>query len=206
MAKLLHIESSPRGDRSASITVARQFIDAYRAAHPGDTVETLNLWTANLPEFNNAIIESKYAILSGQKQTPEQVAAWAAVVRVADQFKAADKFVFSLPMWNFGIPYKLKHWIDVIAQPGQTFTFSPETGYKGLVTGKPTVAIYARGGAYGPGTGAESYDAQSTYLKQLLGFIGITDLKEIFVEPTGSAKDEAVAKGTAKAKEIAAKF
>ena len=190
MSKLLHIEASPRGERSASITVARQFIDSYRKAHPGDTVETLDLWQADLPEFDGATIDAKYAVLHGQAHTPEQAQAWAAVVKVAEQFKAADKYVFSLPMWNFGIPYKLKHWIDVIVQPGLTFSFSPDTGYKGLVTGKRAVAIYARGGAYGPGTGMEAYDVQSTYLKQLLGFIGLTDVTAIFVEPTMAGPQE----------------
>src|ERR1700677_801112 len=199
MSKILHIQSSPRGDRSASITVARHFIETYKSAHPGDTVETLDLWKANLPEFDGPAMESKYAILSGQKFTPEQEQAWVKVVATADYFKSFDKYIFSLPMWNFGIPYKLKHWIDVIAQPGVAFSFSPETGYQGLVTGRPAVVVYARGGAYGPGSGGESYDAQSTYFKQVLGFIGITDVKEIFVEPTGSAKDEPVAKGKAKA-------
>ncbi len=206
MSKLLHIQSSPRGDRSASTTVAREFITAYKAAHPGDTVETLDLWATKLPEFDGPTMEGKYAIMHGDKFTPEQERGWAEVVRVAEYFKSFDKYVFSLPMWNFSIPYKLKHWIDVIAQPGLAFSFSPETGYTGLITGKSTAVVYARGGAYGPGTGAEGYDAQSSYLKQVLGFIGLTDLKEIFVEPTLSAKDEALAKGTAHAKEIAANF
>jgi FMN-dependent NADH-azoreductase len=207
MPKLLHIQASPRGDRSASITVARHFIDLYGKAHPGDTVETLDLWKADLPEFDGATIDAKYAVMHGEKHTAEQAQAWANVVRVADQFKAADKYVFSLPMWNFGIPYKLKHWIDVIAQPGLTFSFSPETGYKGLVTGRPAVAIYARGGAYGPGTGMEAYDAQSTYLKQLLGFIGITDLKTILVEPTlAGPKEDALKAGNEKARELASSF
>ena len=205
MSKVLHIVASPRG-RSASTAVAKHFLASYLAAHPEDTVETLDLWTANLPEFDGAAIDAKYAILHGETFTPEQTAAWSAVVSVAEQFKAADKFVFSLPMWNFGIPYKLKHWIDVIAQPGLTFSFSPETGYTGLVNGKPAVAIYARGGAYGPGTGGEGYDAQTSYLKQVLGFIGITDLKEILVEPTLGDKDGALAKGNAKADEIAPTF
>ena len=61
------------------------------------------------------------------------------MTKIAEHFKSADKYVFSLPMWNFGIPYKLKHFIDVLVQPGLTFSFSPETGYKGLVTGKPAV-------------------------------------------------------------------
>ncbi|SDT88343.1 FMN-dependent NADH-azoreductase [Verrucomicrobium sp. GAS474] len=209
MSKVLHISASPRGERSASTTVARHFLDAYLAAHPGDTVETLDLWTANLPEFDGAALDAKYAILHGQPFTPEQAAAWTAIVSLAEQFKAADKFVFSLPMWNFGIPYKLKQWIDLIAQPGLTFSFSPETGYTGLVTGKPAVAVYARGGAYGPGTGAEGYDAQTTYFRQVLGFVGVTDLREILVEPTlagGEAKDAAVAVAKGRADEIAHTF
>jgi len=206
MAKLLHIEASPRGNRSSSIAVARHFIESYLAAHPGDTVETLDLWHTELPEFNGATIDAKYAVLHGQKHTPEQLQAWQAVVKIADHFKSADKYLFSLPMWNFGIPYKLKHFIDVLLQPGLAFSFTPGEGYKGLITGKPAVAIYARGGAYGPGTGAEAYDQQSVYLKQVLGFIGFTDIKEIFVEPTATsptAKDEAVTAGNAKATELA---
>ena len=205
MSKVLHIVASPR-DRSASTAVAKHFLASYLAAHPGDTVETLDLWATKLPEFDGPTIDAKYAVMHGEHFTDAQAAAWNAVVSVAEQFKAADKFVFSLPMWNFGIPYKLKHWIDVIAQPGLTFSFSPETGYTGLVTGKPAVAIYARGGAYGPGTGGEGYDAQTSYLKQVLGFIGITDLKEILVEPTLGDKDGALAKGNAKADEIAPTF
>jgi FMN-dependent NADH-azoreductase len=205
MSKVLHLVSSPRGDRSASLTVAKTFLEAYKAGHPGDEIETLDLWTTPIPEFDGATINSKYAIMHGQAFTPEQDAAWKAVVKLAEHFKSADKYVISLPMWNFGIPYKLKHYIDVIVQPGLTFSFSPDTGYKGLVTGKPITAIYARGGAYGPGSGAEGYDAQSTYLKQVLGFIGFTDIKEIFVEPT-LQKADAVDTGKAKAKEVAAGF
>lgn len=209
MAKLLHIQSSPRGNRSASIAVAKQFIESYRAAHPGDTVETLDLWQAKLPEFDGATLDAKYAVLNGQPHSPEQLAAWKAVVAIADHFKSADKLVVSLPMWNFSIPYKLKHYFDLLAQPGLTFSFTPAEGYKGLVTGKTLVVIYARGGAYGPGTGAEGYDQQSVYLKQFFGFIGFTGIREIFAESTLSgpaAKDAAVAAASQIASELAAKF
>jgi FMN-dependent NADH-azoreductase len=198
MPKLLHIEASPRGKRSASITVAEHFIETYRTAHPGDTVETLDLWQAGLPEFDGATVDAKYAIMHGQQFTPEQQQSWDGVTKIAAHFKSADKYLISLPMWNFGIPYKLKQFIDVLVQPGLAFSFSPETGYKGLITGKPVVVVYARGGAYGPGSGMEAYDAQSTYMKQVLGFIGFTDIKEIFVEPTlasATSKDDAVAAG-----------
>lgn len=206
MAKLLHIETSPRGNRSASLAVAKQFIESYHAAHPGDTVETLDLWQAKLPEFDGATLDAKYAVLHGLPHTPEQLQAWQAVARIADHFKSADKYVVSLPMWNFSIPYKLKHYIDLLVQPGLTFSFTPAEGYKGLVTGKSLLALYARGGAYGPGTGAEAYDQQSAYLKQILGFIGFTDIREIFVEPTlasPASKEEALAAANRKAVELA---
>jgi FMN-dependent NADH-azoreductase len=208
MSKLLYIESSPRGDRSASVTVAHRFLDAYRAKHPGDTIETLDIWHANLPEFDGATINAKYTVMHGKNPTGDEMGAWEAVKKIADRFKSADKYVFSLPMWNFGVPYKLKHYFDVLVQPGLTFQHT-EQGYKGLVTGKKALAIYSRGGAYGPGTGAEGYDMQSTYLRQILGFIGITGIQEIFVEPTlasATSKEEAVAASTAKAEALAATF
>jgi FMN-dependent NADH-azoreductase len=209
MAKLLHIQTSPRGSRSASQAVAEHFIDSYRNTHHGDTVETLNVWQAQFPELDGAIIDAKYAIVHRQPHSPEQVHAWKAVARLADHFKSADKYIVSLPMWNFGIPYKLKHYIDLLVQPGLTFGFTQEEGYKGLVTGKPLVAIYARGGAYGPGSGAEAADQQSTYLKQILGFIGFTNIQEIFVEPTlrsPTSKEEALSVANRKAVELAAHF
>ena len=118
MAKLLHIQTSPdvaaarhrRQWRSIlSIPIATRI-----AAIP---VETLNVWQAQLPEFDGATIDAKYAIAHGQPHSPEQVHAWKAVARVADHFKSADKYIVSLPMWNFGIPYKLKHYIDLLVQP-----------------------------------------------------------------------------------------
>jgi FMN-dependent NADH-azoreductase len=209
MARLLYIEASPRKKRSASIGIAGTFIDEYRRTHPGDKVETLDLWHLSMPEFDGQVIDSKYAILHGLEHTPEQKRAWRAVEDLISQFTGADKYLFSLPMWNFGIPYKLKHYIDVIVQPGYTFSFSPEEGYKGLVTEKPVAAIYARGGAYGPGTGAESYDLQKPYLEHILGFIGFRNFKTIIVEPTLSTpeeKDKSMKSATKLAKTIAASF
>ena len=163
MARLIHIQTSPRGSRSASQAVAAHFIESYCAAHPGDTVDMLDLWKTELPEINGTMLDAAYAIKHGQPHSPEQLHVWQAVVRIADRFKSADKYLVSLPMWNFSIPYKLKHYIDLLVHRGLTFSFTPGEGYKGLVTGKPLVAVYARGGAYGPGSGAEGWDQQSKY-------------------------------------------
>ena len=209
MARMLYIEASPRKERSASIEVARAFIDEYERTHPGDAVETVDLWHTSIPEFDGHVIDSKYAILHGLEHTEEQKRAWRAVEDLISQFTGADKYVFSLPMWNFGIPYKLKHYIDVIVQPGYTFSYSPEKGYEGLVTGKPVVSIYASGGAYGPGTGAESYDLQKAYLELILGFMGFNDFHKITIASTlgpQEEKEKNMAAALEQAKTMAANF
>ncbi len=204
MAKLLYIEASPRKARSASIQVARAFLDAYRAAHPADQVETLDLWQTPLPELDETLINARYALIQGEGHSSEQAAAWARVAMLAERFKSADKYLFSLPMWNFGIPYKLKHLIDAITHPGLTFSFAPETGYQGLVTGKPAVVVYARGGEYPAGSPAEGYDLQKRYFEQWLGFIGITAVQAVVVEPTLAAGPEGAERAKAAASQKAA--
>ncbi len=191
MAKLLYIESSPRKERSKSIEVSNAFLEAYKAANPSDEVVTLDLWDKQLPEFDGYTIDAKYQVLHGQGFDADQATAWQAVVDVCDEFKSADKYVISVPMWNFGVPYKFKHYIDVIAQPGQTFSFDPATGYSGLVTGKPVAVIYARGGSYG-GEGS-GMDHQKPYVEQILGFFGFTEIHPVVIEPTLAAPDDLAA-------------
>jgi FMN-dependent NADH-azoreductase len=186
MQRLLYIESSPRKIRSASISVSKSYIEAYTQAHPTDTVEMLDLWDTPLPELTEPVLGAKYAILHGQNPSEEDRRNWASVEKLINHFKSADKYVFSLPMWNFGIPYVLKHYIDILVQPSYTFAYSADEGYKGLVTGKPATLIYARGGSYG--ASAEE-DHQTTYMKLILGFIGITDIEEIIIQPTLGGED-----------------
>lgn len=204
MAKLLYIESSPRKERSYSIAVAKEFLDAYRTANPGDTVETIDLWDLDLPEFDGATINAKYQVMHGESPTDAEKSAWERVRKVFDHFNGADKYLFSVPMWNFGIPYKLKHYIDVIAQPGMAFSFSPESGYTGLVEGKVAV-VYAQGGSYGD---SAEMDFQSRYMDLLLGFFGLTDVTNIVVGPTANPLQSAEAKtqAIARARDIAAAF
>lgn len=183
MSKLLYLESSPRKDRSASIEVAQSFITAFQDADAKNEVSTLDLWSLQLPEFNGDLINAKYKVLHGENPTDEETSAWNEISKIVAQFTDTDSYLFSLPMWNFSIPYKLKHFFDVIVQPGLTFSFSPESGYQGLVTGKPATMIYARGGEYGS-NGTSAMDFQKTYMELILGFIGFQDIKTVLVEPT----------------------
>jgi FMN-dependent NADH-azoreductase len=187
MSRLLYIKASPINERSYSAAVADAFVEAYKKAHPKDEVKVLDLFTAKLPAFDGAAVSGKYKIMHGKPHSNEEKRAWEKVVAVIDEFKDADKYVMAVPMWNFSIPYRLKQYIDVIVQPGQTFTVDSAGNYKGLVTGKPVLVVYARGGEYAAGTASEAFDLQKKYLELILGFIGFTDVRSVIVEPTLAA-------------------
>lgn len=208
MPKILHIQASPRGNESFSTRAAEAFLASFAAAHKGYQIETLDLFRAPIPEFRAPAAKAKYAVMSGREPEGEAEEAWRPVIDAIRQFKSAAVYVVSAPMWNFSIPYRLKNYIDVITQPGLTFRFSPQTGYTGLVTGRPVVLVLARGGAYGSGTGGEAYDHQVTYLRTFLGFIGFTDIRTVLVEPTLHAgpqgAEAALAKAMAELRALAA--
>lgn len=206
MARLIYIESSPRRGRSHSVETAHAFLDAYRKSHREDQIVTIDLWKKMLPQFNGDVINAKYALYHNKPHTEEQAKAWKAVEEIIGEFKDGDKFVISLPMWNFGIPYKLKHYIDVLVQPGYTFSYSPEAGYKGLVTGKKMLLICARGGSYGPKSGTQELDFQIPYMKTILQFIGFDKIDTLIVESTLSGTPEEIEKRLTNAKEQAKKL
>jgi len=184
MAKLLHIEASPRKQRSHSITVAEEFLSAYKVKNPSTEIETLDIWRMDLPQFDGAALEAKYAVIGGDNPSNEQEKAWGEIQKLFAQFNNADIYLISVPMWNFGIPYRLKQYIDVITQPGMAWSYSPEESYKGLLQNKRAVVVYSSGDSYAQGTGFEAYDLQKPYLNLWLNFIGITDITTLNVEAT----------------------
>ena len=181
MSKILYLQASPRTGRSHSLAVAAAFLEAYREKDPGAEVVALDLFKADLPPFDGLLVNAKYNILHGQPHPPEEAAAWRQVEGIITQFTAADKYVLATPMWNFSIPYRLKQYLDIIVQPSYTFTYSPEAGYQGLVTGKPLFVTYARGGQYPPGTPGEAFDLQVKYVELIFGFMGFTDIHSVIV-------------------------
>lgn len=200
MARLIHIEVSPLKERSQSTAVAERFLDAYRNAHPADDILAMDLWDVNLPPFDAETIDAKFAVLRTQAFTPAQWERWEAVRAVSRRFNAADKYVFSVPMWNFGVPYPLKHFIDVVTLPGENWTWSKEKGYEPLLSGKKALLIYSSANDY-TDAGRDS-DFQKPYLRRWLRFIGVDAIREINVAPT-LADAEAVAERRAAAIEEA---
>lgn len=180
MSRILYIESSPRGTASSSSTVSTFFLDELLKANPTYQIKTINLWERDLPELNSTILDAKYNILHGVEHTAEQKQAWFNVENIISEFKSYDKYVISVPMWNFSIPYVLKHYFDLLIQPGYTFSYS-STGYKGLVTDKPILVVYSRGSSYSENS---VQDFQKSYMETVLKFIGFTNIQSIIIEPT----------------------
>ncbi len=182
MASLLKIDVSPRGDHSVSRKLGNEFLEQFQQANPGSTVITRNLATTNMPFVDLPWIMGAYS--PEEARTPEHKAA----LKLGDEFiaeiKAADHILLTTPMYNFAVPAVLKAWIDHICRIGQTFKVNADGSYAGLIEGKKATIIIASSGNYGPGSPAESYNAEKPYLKLVLGFLGIKDVT--FVDAGGT--------------------
>jgi FMN-dependent NADH-azoreductase len=180
MSRMLHISASPRGKNSESIAIAESLLAAYRESHPDDTVETFDLWEGTLPEFGPAAAAAKMTALAGRELEGDEAAAWRGAYTTFERFNSYDNYVFSVPMWNHGIPYILKQFIDVVSQSGMLFSIDPDHGYTGLLTSKKAAVIYTTA-VYGV-TSAPAFgqDYHSTYFDYWLRFqAGITDITSI---------------------------
>ena len=137
-----------------------------------------------MPEFDGDMLNAKYSVIRGIDPSADEVSAWSNVKNIFDEFNNADHYLFSVPMWNFNIPYKLKHYIDIITQPGMSWSYTPEDGYKGLMTDKTATIIYSTGDGYGEGTGFESFDMQKPYVNLWLTFLGFKKIERVVVDRT----------------------
>ncbi|POR50838.1 FMN-dependent NADH-azoreductase [Bosea psychrotolerans] len=184
MTKLLFIKASPRGSASRSVAVAEAYLSALRTSRPDIEIDVIDLWQEDLPEFDGNSSNAKLTVIKGGILDDSQQTAWDQISRIAERFAAADQYLFAVPMWNGGIPYRLKLYIDIIHQPGILFGFDPTSGYFGLLKGKTATLAYTSG-VYAPDVGPSfGSDFHSTYLKWWLGQVGITAIEELRFQPT----------------------
>ena len=189
MPSLLHISASPRGAESESLAIARTFLEALAGSRPEVTIDTFDLWDGSLPEFGPPAAAAKMSVFAGRVPAGGQAAAWQAAERTFGRFAAADYYLFSVPMWNHGIPYVLKQFIDVVSQPGMVFSFDPEHGYTGLLTGRRAIVVYTSA-VYGTGRPAAfGTDFQAPYFRDWLTWAGIADITEILFRPNLATAD-----------------
>ena len=175
MNTLLKINASLFSVNGQSSQLTERFAAAWQASHPGSRVVERDLAANPVPHLDGARFMAFLA------KPEERSAEQQAVVDFSDaliaELRAADAVVIGLPMYNFGIPSQLKAYFDHIARAGVTFRYTAN-GPEGLITGKKVYVLATRGGVYA-GT---PQDSQTAYVRDFLGFIGITDLEFIYAE------------------------
>ena len=189
--KLLHIDSSILGAYSASRELTAEIVAQWVQKHPGTTVEHLDLAVNAPSHFGADAIAIKG--VAQPEPTAAQRAENALSEQLVAQFLAADVIVIGAPFYNFSIPTQLKAWIDRLAQPGRTFRYTDQ-GPEGLAKGKTVVVASTRGGVYSTSEGGQAMEHQESYLKVVLGFFGITDVRIVRAEGLAMGDD---AKATA---------
>ncbi|MGA9567818.1 MAG: NAD(P)H-dependent oxidoreductase [Candidatus Korobacteraceae bacterium] len=182
MNTLLVINSSPRSN-SVSRKLTRQAATAWKAANPSGRIIERDLSDGSVPYLNESWIEAAYTPEAAR--TPAQRALLALSDVLIDELLSADVILLGVPMHNFSVPATFKAWIDQIARAGKTFTYGDE-GPKGLVpANKQVIAILTRGGVYSHQGLQGAADFQVSYLRQVLGLIGLTDITFIHADRQG---------------------
>jgi len=182
--KILQINASARREGANSTRLANSIVDRLRASNPGAALTLRDLADTPHPVLDEAALGALFT--PADQRTPEQAARVALDDALIAEVQAHDTIVLGVPMYNFGVPVQLKSWIDAIARAGVTFRYT-EKGPVGLLTGKTVYVALARGGVYRD----TPADSQVPYLKAVLGFLGLTDVRFIYAEGLAMGSDAA---------------
>ena len=196
--KILQIKSSVFNGSGQSSRLAEQFVALLREQHPDAKLIQRDLVADPVPHLDGARAGAFFA--KPEERTPEQRAVIAYSDALIDELRGADVLVLGLPMYNFGVPSQLKAWFDHLARAGVTFKYT-EKGAVGLLTGKKAYVFAARGGIYGDN------DAQTQFVRQFLGFIGITDIEFVYAEGLAispESRNNSLAAAQARSRRLAA--
>ncbi|OYY66094.1 MAG: FMN-dependent NADH-azoreductase [Burkholderiales bacterium 28-67-8] len=189
--KILQINASARREGANSTRVADSVIARLRAAHPEAQLTLRDLAVTPHPVLDEAALGALFT--PADQRSAEQAARVALDDALIAEVQAHDTLVLGVPMYNFGVPVQLKTWIDAIARAGVTFRYTAN-GPEGLLTGKTVYVALARGGLYRD----TANDSQVPYLKSVLGFLGMIDVKFIYAEGLAMGP-EAATRGFAQA-------
>ncbi|MCG2635137.1 MAG: NAD(P)H-dependent oxidoreductase [Gammaproteobacteria bacterium] len=173
---LLEVSFCPKQALSRTRRLADAYLAKQRGIYPELQVQQVDLEVARLPDIGLLAAVAKSKTIGGVELTPEEQVVWTEIGGIATRFMSADEVVLVAPMWNFSLPYKLKHYLDVVAQPGIAFRYG-EQGAEGLGRGRPLTLVTTRGGVIGD----SPYNHQTPLLKTLAGFLDF-DYREIVAE------------------------
>ena len=168
MNNVLVLKSSILTDNSQT----NQLSDYFVSKLAGKNVVIRDLAANPLPHFDATAATA----LRGQPTSAEENALLALSDELVAEIKKADTLIINAPMYNFHIPTQLKSYFDFIARPRVTFQYS-EKGPEGLLKGKKAVVLAAFGGVHQN----QPTDLVTSYMKAILGFVGITDVQFVYV-------------------------
>ena len=189
--KILQINASARREGANSTKLANTVVERLQAAHPGAALTLRDLAATPVSILDEAALGALFT--PAEQRSATQAALVAEYDALIAEVMAHDVLVLGVPMYNFGVPVQLKAWLDAIARAGATFRYT-ESGPEGLIKGKTVYVALARGGLYRD----QPHDSQVPYLKTVLGFLGLTDVRFIYAEGLNMGP-EAAAKGFAQA-------
>lgn len=192
MPTLLHLDASPL-ETSISRELTREFAATWKAANPNGTILYRDLAAGPPAPIDQAWVQAAYT--PAEARTPEQKALLSTSDTLIHELESADEIIIGVPMHNFSIPSSLKLWIDQVVRSGRTFSYGAD-GPKGLLTGKKATLLVASGGVYSPGSAAAAMNFVDPYLKAVLGFIGITDVRTVTVGGASRLASGAVDRAT----------
>ena len=176
---ILHIDSSPRGDRSISRRLTQSFINVWKQADPDITVTYRDLGHHPVPFVDEAWIAA--AFMPPEKVSSLEEATLVLSNALIDELLQADLWLLGIPMYNYSVPANFKAYLDQIVRVRRTFIVTEAGEYEGLVHHKKAVLITARGGVFSEGDFAAA-DFQEPFLKEVLSLIGVTDVSFIHAE------------------------
>ena len=197
MIDTLIINAHPDPHSTASAT--NRMVAHLLTKLPAGSVQTVNLAETDIQPLDKAAVEMVIAtVFQGQQPNAEQSALFARMMSVVKQVKSARRLVIAYPMYNFGIPARLKDWLDNLVIPDETFRYGEDGAPQGLMGAHKVLLLQASGGVFSAGPMAQM-DCASSYLKTLLGgFLGLASVDTVYAEGTAGNWEAAVQRACGK--------
>lgn len=198
MKTMLLVQSSPAGPSSLSRQITDDFLGAHKNLHGARNLITRDLVKDPPPHLSEDFVGAMFVPID--KRSAEMKRALSLGAELAEEVKRADEIVISAPMYNRTVPSCLKAWIDHIVLPYETFSVGP-TGPSPLLKGKTLYFICATGGIYSTGPKAQE-DFLTPYIKYIMGFMGIHDVRVVYIEGVAFDREQGLARAKEQIKAI----
>ncbi|GKQ55544.1 FMN-dependent NADH-azoreductase [Bradyrhizobium sp. Ce-3] len=184
MTTLLHIDASPRGDRSVSRKLSKSFVEHWLTHEPGATIIPRDVGRNPPPLITEAWVAA--AFTAPGDRSAEQRDELRVSDELIDELERANIIVIGAPMHNYGMPAALKSWFDKVIRIDKTFSFDLARGdfpLEPIMRGKTLVVLSSRGEfGFGPGGVREAMNHLETHIFTCAHYLGVQESHLIAVD------------------------